>query len=160
VAVYGRNLSPPGFVPVAPVEGHWRYDYRHPTRFFWREDVARMVEELYARFGRNRIFVNTYHDHPEGYWRGTTSLDVWGPGGRDDPVHPYIGQQVFDFLFYYRGTPDIEWIIWRARMYGAWNGWYGEGFGYDQFTWHFDHVHVTYLGAQATEVRPGARPRL
>jgi len=69
-----------------------------------------------------------------------------------------VGDQVFAFLFYYQGKPDIDWIIWRATLYGAWNGWRGEGFGSDAFSWHMDQVHCTYVGAQATAVRTAPSP--
>lgn len=118
------------------------YQQRHPTRYTWRDDV-----EEWARFLVNNydVWCNTYYDHPEGYWRTETSIDVWGPAGRNDPIDSSIGDEIFSLLFSDSGKPDIEWIIFKRTIYGAWNGWNGEPFGTDDFTWHDNHIHITYL---------------
>lgn len=132
------------------------YQLRHPTRYVWRPDVEKIARRLIDTFN---VWCNTYYEHPEGrgfevastgpdgkVWRiENTSLDVWGPQGRNDPVGSTVGQQIFELLLNDPEKPDIRWIIWQARQYGAWNGWQGEPFGTNPFSWHNDHIHVTYL---------------
>jgi hypothetical protein len=128
-----------------PVPGSPFYVDRHPTRYNWlpkRPDVEAWARYLAENFD---CWVNTYFDHPEGYGRDADSFDVWGPGGRGDPIDPGLGDRIFRLLFDDPGLPNIEWIIWRAAIHGAWNGWAGEPFGTDPFSWHYDHIHVTYL---------------
>lgn len=131
---------PVGTTPPDP--SSWYYEERHPIRWTWRADV-----EAWARYLVNNYDVscNTYYDHPEGYWRTEDSIDVWGPGGRDDPIDYATGQAVFEEVMGDPGKPDIDWIIWQRTIYGAWNGWNGEPFGDGStFTNHEDHVHITY----------------
>ena len=131
--------------PVAddpPREGD--YVARHPTRYNWlpeRPDV-----EGWARWlVRNRkCWVNTYHDHPVGFGRDKNSIDVWSPKGRGHAIDPNLGQEIFGLLLNDPNPPDIEWIIWRRRIYSAANNWLGAPWGEDPFTWHDDHIHVTY----------------
>ncbi len=131
------------------------YQLRHPTRYVWRPDVEKIARKLVDTFN---VSCNTYHEHPEGrgfevastdpdgkVWRiENTSLDVWGPQGRNDPIGSTVGQQIFELLLNDPNKPDINWIIWQATQYGAWNSWQGEPFGTNPFTWHYDHIHVTY----------------
>jgi hypothetical protein len=118
------------------------YVARHPLRFTWRADVEAWACYLNQNYD---VACNTYYDHPEGYFRDADSIDIWGPGGRGDPINYYIGQQIFEELFWDEGLPNIEWIIWQRTIYGAWNGWSGEAFGDGTaFTNHDDHIHVTY----------------
>jgi len=127
---------------AAPKPNSGWYVERHPTRYTWRADIEAWARWLADNFD---CWVNTYYDHPEGYWRTETSLDVWGPGGRGDPIDSATGDEIFSLLFYYEGEPNIEWIIWEEVIYGAWNGWAGEGFGDGSvFMAHRDHLHVTY----------------
>lgn len=118
------------------------YVDRHPIRYTWRPDVEKIARHLVDTYS---VWCNTYYDHPEGFWRTEDSIDTWGPGGRGDPIDPGLGITIFNELFNDPGLPNIEWIIHRATIYGAWNGWSGEPFGTDDFTYHYDHVHVTYL---------------
>jgi hypothetical protein len=144
--------------PVAgdpPIPDSFIYQERHPTRYFWRPNVEEWARWLVNHFN---VWCNTYYEHPEGYgfneastdpdgtvwYNENTSMDVWGPQGRNDPLGLTVGQQIFDILFNYQDPPNINWIIWQATIYGAWNGWAGEPFGSDNFTWHMDHIHVTY----------------
>lgn len=124
----------------APVPGSYNYQLRHPTRYNWRSDV-----EAWARYLVNNynVWCNTYYDHPETYWRDETSIDVWGPAGRNDPIDSSLGQTIFDKLFYYEGLPHIDWIIWNAWIWTRAGGW--SRFGTDNFTWHYDHIHITYV---------------
>lgn len=110
------------------------------------EAWARWLVENYS------VWVNTYHNHPEdvflraGESRMMDSYDVWGPSGRGDPLDPALGDELFGIIFNDPNPPNIEWIIYKRRMYGAWNSWYGEPFGDGSvFMNHDDHIHVTYL---------------
>lgn len=125
---------------AAPVAGN--YQQRHPTRYTWRSDVEGWARYLVQNYD---VWCNTYWDHPENYWRDEDSFDVWGPGGRNDPLDWSVGDTVFNKLFNAKGAPYIEWIIWRRRIYGKWNGWKGQPFGTNAFEWHDDHIHCTYL---------------
>lgn len=149
------------------------YLARHPTRYFFHPKVEEWARWLVDNYG---VSANTYYEHPEGYgWNvavtdsdGTkwynenTSMDVWGPNGRGDPIDRTKGDQIFKQLFNYPNPPIINWIIWQATIYGAWNGWKGESFGTDDFSWHQDHIHVTYAPAKdsatTTTTNPGPGP--
>lgn len=134
-----------------PDPSSYNYTRRNPTRYSWAEggrgDVEAWAHYLISNFD---VSVNTYHHHPEEVWinRGISreydSLDVWGPGGRGYALDADLGDEIFGVLFNDPDPPDIEWIIYKGVMYGAWNGWEGEPFGSDDFSWHYDHIHVTY----------------
>jgi predicted chitinase len=126
----------------APIASSWDYVKRHPTRYNFRTDVEEWARYLVQNYD---VWCNTYYDHPEGYWRTPDSLDVWGPDGRGWPIDPDLGDRIFNLLFYYEDEPTIDWIIWRATIYSAANNWYGVPFGTDDFSWHYDHIHCTYL---------------
>jgi hypothetical protein len=145
------KLSPPGFIPRAPRSGN--YTDRYPTRFTWREDIEQVVRDLYKEFGKHRIFVNTYVDHPPAASpsRPNVSLDVWGGGG-DKPGHrglwlpADIGAQVWDYLWSDK-TPRIRWGIYHRKIYGVWNNYNPEPFGNGTvFENHDDHIHCTFDG--------------
>ena len=148
------------------------YVDRHPTRYVWRPDVeswARyLVDTYYTR--ESSVWCNTYHEHPGSGiigWDGlelpgrgfevasyaedgspwyimNTSIDVWDYQGRGWDIDETIGWEIFWLLRNDQGLPNIRWIIWQGYQYGAWNNWQGEPFGFDWFTWHYDHIHVTY----------------
>lgn len=124
----------------APIPSSWNYELRHPTRYTWRADIEEWARYLVENYD---VWCNTYYDHPEGYWRTYDSIDVWGKGGRNYAIDPEIGDEVFKLLFYYEGKPDIDWIIWQGWIWTRTGGW--AKFGYDDFTWHYDHIHVTYI---------------
>lgn len=148
------KLSPPGFVAQRPQPHSIRYDLRNPTRFIFREDVEEVVRNLYREFGKYRIFVNTYVNHPEEAdpHRPDVSFDVWGGGG-DRPgwrglwLPAEIGAEVFDALFHDPNPPDLRWCIYHRKIYGVWSGFapapFGDG---SRFSNHDDHGHYTYDG--------------
>jgi hypothetical protein len=158
------SLVPAGFVPRGPRPGTsppLPYRDVHPTRYQWREDVERVIRRLYRRFGSDNIKINTYVQHPgdQGgiFARDTTSFDVWGPGGRmagleNGELGPnfflprVLGEQIFDFIFEDPNLPNIDWIIYQRRIRVASEGYIPRPFGFDDFTHHDDHIHVTYLG--------------
>ena len=140
----GDPLRPPGFEPLEPVPSSSSYVARHPTRYTWREDIEELIRRIYRTFGGpKRLHINTYYDHPEGWWRTRTSFDVWGPEGRGDPIGRDLGQRVLDHVFFDPNPPWIDWCIWQRRMWtkakGVW-----EPFGSNPFEWHEDHPHFTF----------------
>ena len=142
---YRFELAPPDFEPRAPRPGN--YQDRHPTRYFWETPVEGVVRKLYREFGRNHIHVSTYVEHPEGWGWDTTSFDVWGPKGRNDPIDPDVGQAVVESVVNDPFPPWIEWYIWRERIYTRTSGYRPEHFGDGTvFTMHRDHPHFSFAG--------------
>ena len=134
------SLIPPNFEPLKPRPGN--YQQRHPSRYEWRSDVADLIRRLYREFPN--VHVNTYVEHPEGWGWDTVSFDVWGERGRNDPIGLDRGDKVFRFLFNDPNPPDIEWCIWRRKIYARANNYRPEPFGTETFSWHEDHPHFTY----------------
>jgi len=127
--------------------GDGSYADAHPTRYddVWRSDIEEWARYLVDHY---HVWCNTYVDHPpEEEAAGDydhVSFDVWHRSGRGSAVDPAVGQQIFNELFYYEGEPNIDWIIWQQTIYYEGNWKYGVPFGDDPFTWHNDHIHVTY----------------
>ncbi|MGH3144267.1 MAG: hypothetical protein ACRDTR_00520 [Rubrobacter sp.] len=123
------------------------YVHNHPTNYIWRWDIERLTARLVNMdpFYR-RIWVNTYFRHPPVSPRDRTSFDVWGFGGRGDPLDVELGWQVRKLLFNDPHLPYIDWIIWQGR-------WWKDGFGPGPSPpgppgsdpKHLTHLHVTYL---------------
>jgi hypothetical protein len=132
---------PPGFIPLPVQPDSPIYQDRHPTRYEWRKDVEDQIRRIYDLFPT--VEINTYVDHPEGYERDVDSFDIWGPGGRNDPIDPDLGQAVFEFVFNDPNPPLIEWCIWKRAIWIRGVGW--QGFGVDPFTFHDDHSHWFFL---------------
>ncbi len=137
-----KPLVPPGFVPLRVQPNSPIYQDRHPTRYQWREDVADQIRRIYAKFPN--VQINTYVDHPEGFRRDEDSFDIWGPGGRNDPIGFDLGQRVFDFVFTDPNPPLIDWCIWRRAIWSIRTKHF-EPFGNDPFTFHDDHCHFTFV---------------
>lgn len=139
---------------AAPNPNSWWYTERCPTRYSWAEG-GRTDVEAWARYLIDKypgeVWVNTYHLHPEEVWlnegvsREYDSMDIWGYGGRGYAIDTDLGNRIFSEVFNDPNDPWIDWIIWQATIYDEGNNWYGEGFGEDDFSWHYDHIHVTYL---------------
>ena len=101
------SLVPPGFNPRPPIPGAPSYQDRHPTLYRWAKHVKPMIHKLYREMGGpSQIHVNTYLDHPEGFHRTLTSLDVWGGGGRNDPIGHAKGQRAFNLIWNDPGLPS------------------------------------------------------
>jgi hypothetical protein len=56
-----------------------------------------------------------------------------------------LGEQIYDFLFDDPNPPDIDWIIYQRKMWTHARR-RKEPFGFDDFSFHEDHIHVTYRG--------------
>ena len=140
------SLVPPGFNPKDPIPNSSLYVLRHPTRYMWRKHVTPLIRKVYRRMGGpNEIHINTYLDHPEGLHRTLTSFDVWGPGGRGDPIGFAKGERVREIVFNDKGLPIIEWAIWQRKIRRRADDYKPHTFGNDKFTFHDDHLHFTFL---------------
>jgi hypothetical protein len=140
------SLAPPGFRPKAPIRNSRNFVERHPTRYRWRTHVKPLIRKLYREMGGpDEIHINTYLDHPEGLHRTLTSFDVWGPGGRGVPIGKAKGQRVFKIAFDDPGLPIIEWAIWQREIFSRENDYKPRPFGNNEFDFHDDHVHFTFL---------------
>lgn len=132
----GTNL--PGYI------GDGSYIDRHPTRWTWDphvEKFARYVVDYY----RSEVTANTYVDHPEGFGRDTTSVDLWGPGGRGDPIDSTIAKEIVDWQLADKKPPWIEWLIRNGYMWTPYNGWQwfsGDTSAVDNG--HYRHIHITF----------------
>lgn len=129
-----------------------------PTHYEWAARVSRRAHRLVnAEDFRGKIWVTTYLKHPPAFPREHLSLDVWGSGGRGDPIGEDLGHRVYDRLFNDPHPPDVWWCIWQNRMYVRDPQTFEEEFksappgppGSDPK--HEFHLHVSYLewGAQA-----------
>lgn len=146
--------------PVVLERGHGKdgnpdfsdYVKKHPTNYIWRADIERLTHRLVNMDPfYKKIWVNTYVVHPPGVplpLRDKLSFDVWGFGGRGDPLDVNLGWQVRRVLFNDPNLPNINWIIWQGRMWFRFGnpqkspapaGPPGSDAG------HFQHLHVTYL---------------
>src|SRR5215211_918322 len=90
----------------------------HPTHYEWVARVSRRAHHLVnAEDFYRRIWVVTYFQHPPAFPREHLSMDVWGWGGRGDPIGTDLGYRVFERHFTERRPPDVWWCIWQNRMY-------------------------------------------
>lgn len=135
------------------------YISQHPTNFNWRSDVEDMVDRIQARWPW-QTYINTYWWHPPYDPPAITrrydelSFDVWGGGVVNGKYTGYRGKtlpdalhdKVFDFLFNYKGLPNIDWIMTNGWMWSRWSGWsrYDPYDPYNADMGHHRHVHVTY----------------
>lgn len=113
---------------------------RGATHYNWRPDVRALV--TYIQYWYSTA-ANTYYDHPTGWWLDDVSVDFWSPWGRGSPIDPYVGDAIWNDVFYDPNPPWIRWVIWRGWMWdwtGTWT-WYPD---IDPWDPHFDHVHFTF----------------
>jgi hypothetical protein len=125
----GGPLAPPGFERKDPRPDSPDYVARHPTRYGWREDIEELIRLIYRQFGGpDEQQMNTYVNHPpnrlengQSIWlkfeTQHISLDVWGPGGRGDPLPLEQHGKIYKFLFNLNGAPDWWWAISRGEMW-------------------------------------------
>ncbi len=144
-------MAPKGFKPKPVRPGN--YVDRHPTRYTWRKDIQELIRRIYEEFGWDALHITTYVDHPasefypEAGGRDTASLDIWGPGGRRDPLPKALGDKIYKFIYNDSKPPWIDWIIWRRVMRSRASGFVDTPFGTDEFSWHDDHIHITFTGS-------------
>jgi hypothetical protein len=110
-----------------------------PTHWRWRADVERVVLHLEATFPRIRC--NTYVAHPWEGWDGQ-SIDVWGAGGRGDPLPLETGHKVVREAFNLSWGPFLRHYIYLNTLWTSFGG---------LSTWapndhrgKLRHVHFTY----------------
>jgi len=141
------SLVPPGFVPQAPIRNSPLYHLRHPTRYRFSTHNQPLLRHLYRTFGPDTIHINTYLDHPEGYHRTLDSFDVWGAPARGVPLPFDVGTEVFRICWEWPGLPNIEWCIYRRKLYSVASNpdYVPQPFGEDPFSWHDDHYHQTSM---------------
>lgn len=132
--------------PVADTPpGYWgdgSYIDVHPTRYTFRQtDVDEVAQYLVENYD---CWVNTYVDHPPGWWLDDVSIDIWGPGGRGDQVND-SGDAGFWDIFNNGVAPWIRWCIRDYYIWDDYNGW--------REFWEFDlasdgphvmHRHITF----------------
>lgn len=110
-----------------------------PTHYSWRPDVQRVVRLIHARFPQTRC--NTYVGHPWSGWDGR-SLDVWGPGGRGDPISEDLGHRVLRFVFNLEGDPQIRHYIYLNTLWTSFGG--TSRWASSDHSGNLRHLHVTY----------------
>ena len=94
------------------------YIRKHPTHYRWADRMERFTHRLVNdERWRREIWVNTYEKHPPALPRPKLSFDVWGFGGRGDPLPKRVGQRVFNRLFFDPNPPHIWWIIYEGVMW-------------------------------------------
>ncbi len=146
----GAPLAPPGFVPQRRIIGHAEYIKDHPTRYRFAKHLIPLIRYLYREMGGpTEIHIDTYVWHPpydEPYILrryDLLSFDVWGGGGRGDPIGFRKGTRVFDLVWDYPGEPYIDWAIWERRLYSRARNFVPIPWGTNPFTWHDDHPHFS-----------------
>jgi hypothetical protein len=118
------------------------YSEMYPTRYNWRSDIEKVARSVVDAFP-GEVWANTYHLHPPGWNRETTSIDFWDYQGRGYPIDPAIGQEVFEYIFDDHNPPWIEWCIWWGYIWTASGGW--APFNDDGTGLHMDHSHFTFF---------------
>lgn len=109
------------------------------TLYEWDSDVERIVQLILNRFPT--VTVNTYECHPYCGWE-RRSLDVWGKGGRGDPLPTFLAEASLDFLWNLPGEPLIRHYILRHKLWVRGRGilpWPA-----DDHSGRLRHLHVTY----------------
>jgi hypothetical protein len=121
------------------------YRERYPDRYNWRPDVEEVARYIVDTYG---VWCNTYHLHPPEVSpsRERDSLDVWGPGGRGDPLDWDLHETIFWDIFNDGKPPWIEWTIskgWLWSSAGGWR-WWSDDLEDDADTFHGKHIHYTF----------------
>lgn len=86
------------------------------------------------------VSVNTYRDHPTSWGLDATSIDVWGQGGRGEPIVRATGIAVADWIMSDESPCTVRWLIWDGWIWARGVGWREY---WDASDMHHDHVHVT-----------------
>jgi hypothetical protein len=117
-----------------------------PTHFVWRPDVFAVILGIRRRFPG--VTVNTYTAHPfqngddgNGWAWENVSFDVWGPGGRGDPIPYLTGRRVKRYVLNSSKTPPIRHWIWRHTLWTSFAG--KSRWAADDHSGALRHLHVT-----------------
>jgi hypothetical protein len=110
------------------------------THHRWRPEVRAVVDQLHRRFPQ--VECNTYIDHPWPGWDGL-SVDVWGEGGRGDPLQGDVGWRIVRYLMRLPGKPLIRHIIYEHSLWRDISGW--SYWAPEDHSGALKHVHITYL---------------
>jgi hypothetical protein len=145
-------------------DGHPNHPYvrRYPTNYRWVPRLTRLAFQLVnePKF-KGRIWACTYRQHPPANPHPMLSLDVWGFGGRGDPLAPDLGWEVWDYLYKDPKPPHMWWGIWAGSMQtrldqigpivvgSAPDGPPGSDAG------HFAHIHWTIVELWAQRILNG-----
>ncbi len=125
--------------------GFGLYVQQHPTHYDFRADVRRLAEKYInlPRF-RNRVWANTYRNHPPGFNLDAVSVDFWDWDGRAHPLASSVHDELFREIFNDPEPPFIRWIISNGRMWTP-NGFQSAPHGPPgSDAGHFNHIHVTF----------------
>lgn len=109
------------------------------TRWRWRGDVRRVVAHLESQFPALRA--NTYVCHPWCGW-GRVSVDLWGRGGRGDPIPRDTGFLALREAFTLPWGPSLRHTIYLHQLwtdFGGYSWWRS-----DDHSGKLRHVHLTY----------------
>jgi len=123
------------------------YVAAYPTTYEWRGDVrAAALRVLADDQLAGRISINTYVNHPPGWWADARTFDVWTDWGRGGALSTQLRRMVFDFIFNDPEPPFIDWIISGGGMWTPRTGWLNAPPGpAGSDAGHYNHVHVTFI---------------
>lgn len=110
------------------------------TLYEWDRDVRSVVHQLLSEFPA--LTANTYVCHPYCGWE-RRSVDVWGAGGRGDPLRRAQAQRSLDFLWNLPGKPLMRHYILEHTLWVRGVG--NMEWRYDDHSGELRHLHVTYL---------------
>lgn len=117
------------------------------TNFDWEPATSRVVQRILSEVGP--VTCNTYQRHPRLLYRlfpgvawSRHSIDVWGAGGRGDPLAIPLGVTTVNLLLGLSGEPQVRHIIWRHALWTSWGGW--SLWTKDDHAGTLRHVHVTF----------------
>jgi hypothetical protein len=110
------------------------------TLYEWDPDVLLVVQRTLNRF--STATGNTYECHPYCGWE-RRSLDVWGAGGRGDPLPRDLSRSVLRFLLNMPGEPLIRHYILEHTLWVRGKGYFN--WPANDHSGRLRHVHVTYL---------------
>src|SRR5215212_2369794 len=108
------------------------------THYDWDADVEAIVQRILSY--SSVVTCNTYANHPYPGWDGR-SVDVWGPGGRGDPIGKDLSLRLQRFLFNLPGDPQIRHMILGHRWWlrgAGWRPWLR-----DDHSGPLRHLHIT-----------------
>lgn len=119
----------------------------YPTTYEWRGDVrAAALRVLEHPPLAGRISVNTYINHPPGWWADARTFDVWDVWGRGGALSTQLRKEVFEFIFNDPEPPWIAWIISGGGMWTPASGWVEAPAGpAGSDAGHYNHVHTTFV---------------